>query len=122
MVMSLEGANLISLRDGSAGLSELMKNLEAEAITLLKREKRVIRDLAGVAIDVIDHYGMGTDDTDQELDLQGFGDSLQDWGPDDQSSTGTEDESPPSPIVRRGSSSARQSCSWGIRQGPSGPG
>ena len=70
MVVSMESADLISLRDGLAGHSRLLESLEAEAITLLKRERRVIRDLAGVAIAVIDHYGMGTDDTDQELDLQ----------------------------------------------------
>ena len=80
LVMSLKLGDLISLRDGSDGHTALMDDLETEVNFLLKREKMVIRDLAGVVKDLRDSGLSGTE-LDLELGEQGLGDSLHDWGP-----------------------------------------
>jgi hypothetical protein len=76
--MSLKPMELIALHDGSQGYTELMEKLEMEVNFLLKREKRVIRDLAGVVMDLRDN-SLGKTELDMELAVQGLGDSLHDW-------------------------------------------
>ena len=78
-VLKLGRTDLAALCEGGAGRCPQMNALEAEVNFLLHRERKVIRDLAGVASDLKTFSNLDAEELDLELGEQGLGDSLHDW-------------------------------------------